>query len=67
MIVLKKKSRKDETNKDEKTAEQYNVQQQPQVQPIIQPQQNLCTTCGQQKTYYHQNNKYYCHHCQKYE
>jgi hypothetical protein len=35
--------------------------------PVQQPKQNLCTTCGQALTYYSQNNKYYCHHCQKYE
>jgi parallel beta-helix repeat protein len=33
----------------------------------LQPQQNLCTTCGQQKTYMQQSNRYYCYQCQKYE
>jgi hypothetical protein len=31
------------------------------------PQQNLCSTCSQPLTLYSQNNKYYCHHCKKYE
>jgi cytoskeletal protein RodZ len=35
--------------------------------PQLQPQQNICSTCGQALTYYNQNNKYYCHHCNKYE
>jgi hypothetical protein len=42
--------------------------QQTQIQPTInyQSQQNLCITCNQPLTYYSQNSKYYCHHCQKY-
>ena len=43
--------------------------QQIQIYPIVQYQpiqQYLCSTCGQALTYYSQNNRYYCHHCQKY-
>ena len=29
--------------------------------------QNLCSTCGQNKTYYQLNNKFYCHQCKKYD
>jgi hypothetical protein len=32
-----------------------------------QPPQKLCSTCGQGLTFYSQNNRYYCHHCKKYE
>jgi hypothetical protein len=41
--------------------------QQQYIQPPILSQQNLCITCGQQKTYIQQNNGYYCYYCQKYE
>ena len=43
------------------------AQQQPHIQPTIQPQQKNCTTCGLSLIYYQQNNRYYCHHCKKYE
>jgi hypothetical protein len=49
---------------------QVQTKQQPKVQPtpqIEQPQQNPCSTCGKPLTYYTQNNRYYCHQCQKYE
>jgi Zn finger protein HypA/HybF involved in hydrogenase expression len=38
-----------------------------QLQPEIQPLQGNCTTCGQQKTFIQENNRYYCYQCQKYE
>jgi hypothetical protein len=32
-----------------------------------QSEQKSCKTCGLSLKYYTQNNKYYCHHCNKYE
>jgi hypothetical protein len=36
-------------------------------QPTIPPPLKNCPTCAQPLTFYSQNNKYYCHQCQKYE
>ena len=49
---------------------QQKSQQQNKVQPKVQnqqPQQNICKTCGLALTFYSQNNRYYCHHCKKYD
>jgi hypothetical protein len=46
------------------TKQQLKVQPTPQIE---KPQQNLCISCGLTLTFYSQNNRYYCHHCQKYE
>jgi hypothetical protein len=47
--------------------QQHQVVQLKQYQQYQQYQQYICTTCGQQKTYIPQNNRYYCHQCKKYE
>ena len=56
-----------EREKETKQQLPQQPKQQPQIQPTIQPQQKNCSTCGSSLKYYQQNNKYYCHHCKKYE
>jgi hypothetical protein len=46
------------------------VQPQAQIQPKVQSEQpklRICPICGFSLKYYQQNNKYYCHKCQKYQ
>jgi len=75
-VVIKKKSQKEKTVEEEapiskpppseQPTELYKMPIQSELQ-TQQPQQDLCTTCGQQKTYIQQNNRYYCYQCKKYE
>jgi hypothetical protein len=42
------------------------AQPDPSQQPQMQPQQDLCSTCGQAVYFIQQYNSYYCYSCQKY-
>jgi len=79
-FAIKKYKSRSLTQKSQQKAQkpQMQLQIEPQsTQQITQPQQliqspqplsqNFCTTCGLALTYYSQNNRYYCHHCKKYE
>ncbi len=63
LVIKQKKKGKIEPKTEQRIQQQ--LTQQP-LQPHQTPQ-NLCTTCGQQKSFIQQNNRYYCYHCKKYE
>jgi len=64
-IIKSKKTNKDiEQFEKEETEIKTYIEKPREYSPV---QENLCSICGQQKTYIQQNNRYYCYYCQRYE
>jgi hypothetical protein len=68
IITLRRGKKKQLSLQPQKAQMQLSIQPQlPQRQPSDQPPVKNCSICGQALKFYQQNDRYYCHLCQKYE